>query len=232
MLSRAPEALTKGLSRTIKTTGIIARNSATPPPRNTSRSPNRSPARPPTTGPIAPPSATADVTTPNAHPTRERGVSAATSAVAAATVPLVAPCKNRRTISSVGFWTKKINPTVIAPPTIERSSIGLRPKRSPNTPQIGLATARANPDALAEAAVHRSRSRPACTPRSLDRKMERNGNAKLNPKIAVNSANHSAARLRRQFTPPALTGGTVARGSIDSGQDPKISTIRSDVIGR
>ena len=29
-------------------------------------------------------------------------------------------------------------------------------------------------------------------------KIDRNGKAKLNPKMAVNSANHSAARLRRQ----------------------------------
>lgn len=48
-------------------------------------------------------------------------------------------------------------------------------------------------------------------------KIERNGKAKLKPKIAVNSANHSAARLRRQLTPPALTGGEVERvGSLDS----------------
>src|SRR5438094_548790 len=120
VLKRGPDIRTSGLSRTIRTTGMIARNSATPPPRNTSRSPNRSPARPPTTGPIAPPSAIADVTTPNAHPTRKRGVSAATSAVAAATVPLVAPCRNLKTMSSVGFCTKKINPTKSAPPTIDR----------------------------------------------------------------------------------------------------------------
>ena len=61
---------------------------------------------PPTTGPIAPPSATAEVTTPSAQPTRERGVSAATSDVAAATVPLVAPWRKRRIRSSVGFCTK------------------------------------------------------------------------------------------------------------------------------
>jgi hypothetical protein len=95
-------------------------------------------------------------------------------------------------------------------------SIGLRPKRSPRIPQIGLAIAIENPDALAEAAVQRSRSLPAATPRSWCRKIGRNGNAKLKPKMAVNSANHSAARLRRQLTPPALTGGTVARGLLDS----------------
>jgi hypothetical protein len=36
-------------------------------------------------------------------------------------------------------------------------------------------------------------------------KIERNGNAKLNPKMAVNSANQSAARLRRQSTVEALS---------------------------
>ncbi len=47
-------------------------------------------------------------------------------------------------------------------------------------------------------------------------KIDRNGNAKLKPKIAVNSANQSAARLRRQSTPPGLMGGVVARGSLDT----------------
>lgn len=51
-------------------------------------------------------------------------------------------------------------------------------------------------------------------------KIERNGNAKLKPKIAVNSANHSAARLRRQSTPPGLSGGVVARGSVDRVRSP------------
>jgi hypothetical protein len=48
-------------------------------------------------------------------------------------------------------------------------------------------------------------------------KIDRNGYAKLKPKIAVNSANHSAARFRRQLTPPGLMGGVVARGSVPSG---------------
>jgi hypothetical protein len=48
-------------------------------------------------------------------------------------------------------------------------------------------------------------------------KIERKGYAKLKPKIAVNSANHSAARLRRQLTPPELIGGIVPRGSAPSG---------------
>jgi hypothetical protein len=73
----------------------------------------------------------------------------------------------------------------------------------------------ANPEMLATAAVHRSSSRPVGTPRSECRKIERKGNAKLNPNIAVNSANQSAARLRRQLTPPELIGGVVCRGSMD-----------------
>jgi hypothetical protein len=45
-------------------------------------------------------------------------------------------------------------------------------------------------------------------------KIERKGNAKLNPKIAVNSANHRAARLRRQSTTdePSLLEGRSGRG--------------------
>jgi len=81
---------------------------------------------------------------------------------------------------------------------------------------MGLAIAIDRPDTLADAAVQRSRSWPGCTPRSCEMKIDRNGNAKLKPKIAVNSANHSAARLRRQSMPPELIGGVVARGSVDS----------------
>jgi hypothetical protein len=75
---------------------------------------------------------------------------------------------------------------------------------------MGLAIASPSPEALADAAVQRSRSWPAWTPRSFEMKIDRNGKAKLKPKIAVNSANHSAMRLRRQSTPPELIGGVVA----------------------
>jgi hypothetical protein len=57
-------------------------------------------------------------------------------------------------------------------------------------------------------------------------KIERNGNAKLNPKMAVNSANQSAARFRRQSMPglpPPAGGGFVPRGgaggSVARGED-------------
>src|SRR5467141_2239770 len=114
-----------------------------------------------------------------------------------------------------------MRPTVTAPPTIDRMSIGLRPNRSPSTPQMGLAIASARPDALADAAVHRSRSCPVWTPRSFEIKIERKGNAKLKPKIAMNSANQSAARLRLQLTPPELIGGVVERGSVDRVMSPR-----------
>src|SRR5207245_10715236 len=97
---------------------------------------------------------------------------------------------------------------------MERSSIGLRPYRSPRIPQMGLATAIDRPDALADAAVHRSRSWPGRTPRSCEMKIERNGNAKLKPTIAVNSAKHSDARLRRQVTTNGLIGGGDDRGAV------------------
>jgi hypothetical protein len=79
---------------------------------------------------------------------------------------------------------------------------------------MGLATAIENPETLATAAVQRSSSLPCGTPRSLEMKIDRKGKAKLNPKIAVNSANHRAARLRRQSIPPGPSGGLVARGSV------------------
>src|SRR5216684_2771503 len=107
---------------------------------------------------------------------------------------------NRRATSWIGVWTKKMRPTVIAPPSMERISIGLRPYLSPRTPQMGLAIAIARPDTLPAAAVQRSRSCPCETPRSWEMKIDRNGKAKLKPKMAVNSANHSATRFRRQST--------------------------------
>src|SRR2546421_11093635 len=84
-------------------------------------------------------------------------------------------------------------------------------------PQMGLATAIERPDALAEAAVQRSRSWPGCTPRACEMKIERKGNAKLKPKIAVDSAHNNAARLHRRTTPPGLMGGVGAQGAgVDS----------------
>ena len=175
MPGRVPSRLRRSLSLTTKSTGIIDSISRIPPPRNTSLRPTAAPANPPMTGPMAPPSAIDDVSTPSAHPTRGLGVSAATSAVAAATVPLVAPCRNLRITSCRGVCAKNIRPTVIAPPTIERMSIGLRPSLSPSKPQMGLAMVIARPEALAAAAVHRSRSLPAETCRSCAMKIERKG---------------------------------------------------------
>src|SRR3981081_1546272 len=93
-------------------------------------------------------------------------------------------------------------------------SIDLRPYLSPSMPQSGLATAIDRPETLAIAAVHRSSSGPFGTPRSWWMKIEMNGKAKLKPKMAMNSANQSATRLRRQSIPPGPNGGLVARGSV------------------
>src|ERR1700730_8133375 len=60
-------------------------------------------------------------------------------------------------------------------------------------------------------------------------KLDRNGKAKLKPKIAMNSANQSATRLRRQSTPPGPSGGGfVARGSVPSGSAQQLD----DPVGR
>src|SRR5260370_38547836 len=79
-------------------------------------------------------------------------------------------------------------------------------------PQIGLAIAIDRPETLAVAAVQRSSCDPFGTPRAWWMKIERNGEAKLKPKIAMNSANQRAPRLRLQPIPPAPRGGAVARG--------------------
>ncbi|HET7465169.1 MAG TPA: hypothetical protein VFL29_00750 [Candidatus Dormibacteraeota bacterium] len=44
-------------------------------------------------------------------------------------------------------------------------------------------------------------------------KIERKGKAKLKPKMAVNSANQSAARLRRQSTADFGVGSAVLRST-------------------
>src|ERR1700687_4397939 len=93
-----------------------------------------------------------------------------------------------------------MRPTVIAPPSIERMSIGLRPNRSPRTPQIGLAIAIVSPETLPAGAVQRVGVRAGGVPRGGEGKIHMKGKEKLKPKIAVNSANQSATRLRRQST--------------------------------
>jgi hypothetical protein len=66
-------------------------------------------------------------------------------------------------------------------------------------------------------------------------KIERKGNAKLNPKMAVNSANQSAARFRRQSTtetPPALDERSGRAVGVPSGGSvPRVEHL-DDVIRR
>src|ERR1700686_5329893 len=105
--------------------------------------------------------------------------------------------------------------------------IGFRPHRSPRMPQVGLAIAIDSPETLAVAAVQRSSCDPFGTPRSWWMKIDRNGKAKLKPKMAMNSANHRATRLRRRSIPPGPGGGGfVARGSVPSAQQLEDSVGR------
>jgi hypothetical protein len=66
-------------------------------------------------------------------------------------------------------------------------------------------------------------------------KIERKGKAKLNPKMAVNSANHSAARLRFQSTvvaPPPLDGRSGRDEGVPiGGSVPRVEHL-DDPIGR
>ena len=64
-------------------------------------------------------------------------------------------------------------------------------------------------------------------------KIERKGNAKLNPKIAVNSANQSAARLRRQSTTdvPSLGGSSGREDGVPKGGSVPRAEHLDDPIG-
>ena len=66
-------------------------------------------------------------------------------------------------------------------------------------------------------------------------KIERKGKAKLNPKMAVNSANQRAARLRLQSTvevPPPFEGRSGREDGVPSGGSvPRVEHL-DDPIGR
>jgi len=75
-----------------------------------------------------------------AKPVCSRGASAATSALAAATVPVTRPCTARRMINSSEERAKPIRPSITAPPSVARTTITLRPCRSASAPQMGAAS--------------------------------------------------------------------------------------------
>jgi hypothetical protein len=104
--------------------------------------------------------------TPRAKPLCSFGVCAATKALLAAITPVVAPCSARRITSCSAFWTKPIAPTMMAPPSVARSNISLRPLRSATVPQIGEAIIMVK--ACAEKAIPAQNSRlpVVLTPRS------------------------------------------------------------------
>ncbi len=67
---------------------------------------------------------------------------AATSTVEADGVPVKMPCKNRTIKSCVGVRTKAVTAIITAVPMVARTRFGLRPKRSPSAPQIGVKMAK------------------------------------------------------------------------------------------
>ena len=99
----------------------------TPPARKIARSPMRFAASPPAAGPTALPNEIEELRIPSAQARCGAGVSVATSAVAAATVPELAPWTPRSTVSCRADCARPISPTEMPPPIMARTSIGLRP---------------------------------------------------------------------------------------------------------
>jgi hypothetical protein len=64
--------------------------------------------------------------------------------VLAPITPVVRPCSNRSPTSSSAEPAKAISTIVIAPEYMARSTIRLRPKRSPKAPHTGEASIMAN----------------------------------------------------------------------------------------
>ena len=127
MRGASVRTIERGLSRTTNSTGIAASRSMAPPARKIARSPMKVVASPPAAGPTALPSEIAELKIPNPQARCAAGVSVATSAVAAATVPELAPWMPRSTVSCSADWLRPIRPTEMPPPIIARINIGFRP---------------------------------------------------------------------------------------------------------
>jgi len=78
---------------------------------------------------------------PSAMPDWSLGTTPATSAVAAATVPVNTPCKARSKTSCWTLATSPISAMSIAPANVARMTIILRPCRSASMPHTGAMTA-------------------------------------------------------------------------------------------
>ena len=106
---------------------------------------------------------------------------AATSAEAAEIVPLTVPWSTRQISRCTGDWANPIAPMKTPHPTSERTSIGLRPRRSARLPQIGAMIPSDTAWMLFRPAAQSVASRRSGTPSSCT-KSGRNGVTKLEPR--------------------------------------------------
>ena len=96
---------------------------------------------PPKSGPSAEPLNTAVCTMPSPYPRRSFGIETAISAVAAATVPVIAPSTNLKLSNCHGAVANAERLMVQNAANCARTSIGLRPYLSASAPQMGLVNA-------------------------------------------------------------------------------------------
>ncbi len=98
---------------------------------------------------------------------RSRGTMPATSAVAAAIVPVNTPCRMRSARNCSTFCTSPIRAMIRPPISIERSTISLRPCRSASAPQMGLKIASETPVLVTSAPDQKTTALSGLTPISL-----------------------------------------------------------------
>ena len=129
--------------------------------------------------------------TPSAYAERSGGVSLATSAMPALTVPVTVPWMILKISSWCTLRTAAISATITAPAIIERRTIIFRPYRSATIPQINANIAIGSAIAAMRMEDHRTASGPAATPRSCTMKNGRNGITKAKPAIEMNWDAHT-----------------------------------------
>ena len=100
---------------------------------------------------------------PDTRPLRPAGYDRLTSVTEGGKNPDNAPWPMRNRNSTSGERANAINPTIKLRPKSARSSIGLRPNRSPSAPQIGPMTAAAIGAAPTHSPAH-SATLPSATP--------------------------------------------------------------------
>ena len=141
--------------------------SIAPATKNVQRIPTAWAMSPPSTGPAEIPTYTLVCSSPMLQARRSRGTMPATSAVAAAIVPVNMPWRIRRTRNSPTFCTSPMRAMINPPTSIARSTISLRPCRSASAPQIGLKIASETPVLVTSAPDQKTTALSGLTPISL-----------------------------------------------------------------